>query len=399
MEQYWAITPDALERHMHTLRSRSEAMADSDMNCLPKKPEQPYRLVRGVAVISITGTITRTNTFWSHGQDSILSALDAALADTSARAILLSFDSPGGVVAGTQEVACAIEAACRRKPCAAYADGLCASAAYWMASATGRVLAPPTAQVGSIGVLMVHTDASKMYADAGIKLSYLASGRHKADGAEGRPLDDGARDNIMANLYKLHDMFRADVARRMNISAEPVAWAEGQTLLAADALRVGLVSEIVRDMNEAISQLSGEGEMTREELMAQAPELARALMDEGREQARTEYAGRDAQGHEALLALVSAVAGQNVAEKVKQLAALHFSPEQLAAMQAAGMFASMQSAGQGDSGVAAAPAAMQSVLEELKAAHGQPLPGAVARGMIQKNRLSGAVSRIAGRMK
>lgn len=399
MEQYWAITPAALERHMHTLRARSEAMADSDMDCLPKKPEQPYRLVRGVAVISITGTITRTNTFRSHGQDRILSALDAALADTSARAILLSFDSPGGVVAGTQEVACAIEAACRRKPCAAYADGLCASAAYWMASATGRVLAPPTAQVGSIGVLMVHTDISKMYADAGIKLSYLASGRHKADGAEGRPLDDGARDNIMANLYKLHDMFRADVARRMNISAEPVAWAEGQTLLAADALRVGLVSEIVRDMNEAISQLNGEGEMTREELMAQAPELARALMDEGREQARTEAAGREGQEHEALLALVSAVAGQETAEKVKQLAALHFSPEQLAAMQAAGMFARVQTAGQSDAGVTAAPTAMQSVLDELKAAHGQPLPGAVAQGMSQKNRLAGAVSRIAGRMK
>ncbi len=407
-ENVWAIMPEHLERVLRALHPQhKQAPSASVLDALAPRtstPPAPYTLMRGVAVIDIRGAITRTEerSCWtgekiSQGQDTLLLALRAALTDNAARSILFAVDSPGGVVAGTKEVADAIAQARKQKPCAAYVDGLCASAAYWLAAATGRVLAPVTAQVGSIGVLMVHTDWSAFYENAGVKISYLTAGKFKADGFDNKPMSDEERQRFEAQLAQLHEIFKADVVRGMGISADPAAWAEGQTLLAEDALRTGLVSGIVRDMDAAISQLSAEVPMTRDELMAQAPELARALIAEGKEQATAEAAGQnmaqDAAKQQALLALVSAVAGAEAAEKVKNLAALHFTPEQIAAMQAAGMFAGASAA----STAAASADPKQAILAELKAANSKQLPAASAPASSPQNRLAGAVDRIAAK--
>ena len=80
------------------------------------------------------------------------SSLKAALADPSARAILFDITSPGGVVAGTKGLADAIASADEE----AYVPPTptaCASAAYWLASATGPIYAPLAATVGNIRVI------------------------------------------------------------------------------------------------------------------------------------------------------------------------------------------------------------------------------------------------------
>lgn len=143
------------------------------------KAEAGYELVGGVAVIPVSGPIVREQGWYGTGQDAVASSLKAALADPSARAILLDITSPGGVVAGTKELADAIAEARTKKRCAAYANGLCTSAAYWLASATGTVYAPLTATVGSIGVIMTITNYAKLEEKWGISTVTItaASGR------------------------------------------------------------------------------------------------------------------------------------------------------------------------------------------------------------------------------
>ena len=113
----------------------------------------------GVAVIDISGTIHRYgDPEWDAvGHDTIKAAVSLAMRDRSASALLLRFNSPGGVASGVPELAAWL-AAQTAKPVYAYADGLCASAAYYLAAATGRVYAPATATVGSIGVICRHMD-------------------------------------------------------------------------------------------------------------------------------------------------------------------------------------------------------------------------------------------------
>ena len=140
----WALPFDTADAILRDLGRELTAHLDvprpqtfiSAGQAAPSAP--PYVLRDGVAVINVEGVIDRTaRVSWftglpyTAGQDRIHASLDAALADTEAKAILISLNSPGGTAAGSKELADAIAAAARHKPCAAYADGLCASAAYW----------------------------------------------------------------------------------------------------------------------------------------------------------------------------------------------------------------------------------------------------------------------------
>ena len=65
--------------------------------------------------------------------------------------------------------------------CAPFAR-LCASAAYYLAAATGRVYAPATATVGSIGVICRHMDWSGFLEKCGVRVTHLTGGAWKAAG-------------------------------------------------------------------------------------------------------------------------------------------------------------------------------------------------------------------------
>ena len=265
------------------------------------------------------------------------SALKAALADPSARAILFDINSPGGVVSGTKELSDAIAEARTKKRCAAYANGLCASAAYWLASATGTVYAPLTATVGSIGVIMTITNYAKLEEKWGISTVTITGGKWKAAG-QGGELTDEERRYFQERINSLHQIFKADVGRHMGLTADPQLWGEAQLLLAQPARELGLVTDIVRDRDAAIRKLAVEAQMTREELAAQSPELVDALLAEGRLKAEAENkANMDKAAADAVagaLAVVKAVAGDETASHVETtlntLRATGMSAEQIA---------------------------------------------------------------------
>jgi ClpP class serine protease len=82
----------------------------------------------------------------------IFELLYAAVNQKHVSQIVLHFDSPGGTVTGIQELAQTIHQLQQVKPISSYVNGLCCSAAYWLASSTPIFIAE-TAIVGSIGVV------------------------------------------------------------------------------------------------------------------------------------------------------------------------------------------------------------------------------------------------------
>ncbi len=70
-------------------------------------------------------------------------------ADDAVSAIVLAVDSPGGSCYGIDELATAIRAARGGKPIVAAVSSLCASAAYWVASAADRIVCTPAATSGA----------------------------------------------------------------------------------------------------------------------------------------------------------------------------------------------------------------------------------------------------------
>ena len=320
MNELWALPFEMAEQVLSDLAS-AKSNPQARVEGFPERKARGYELVGGVAVIPVTGPIVREQGWYRTGQDAVSSALKAALADPSARAILFDITSPGGVVAGTKELADAIAEARTKKRCAAYANGLCASAAYWLASATGTVYAPLTATVGSVGVIMSVANYSKLNEKWGVSYTYITGGKWKAVGNGDTPLTDEERQYLQERITALHQIFKADVGRHMGLTADPQLWGEAQLLLAQPARELGLVTDIVRDRDAAIRKLAVEAQMTREELAAQSPELVDALLAEGRLKAEAENkANMDKAAADAVagaLAVVKAVAGDETASRVE----------------------------------------------------------------------------------
>ena len=320
MNELWALPFEMAEQVLSDLAS-AKSNPQARVEGFPERKARGYELVGGVAVIPVTGPIVREQGWYGTGQDAVSSALKAALADPSARAILFDITSPGGVVAGTKELADAIAEARTKKRCAAYANGLCASAAYWLASATGTVYAPLTATVGSVGVIMSVANYSKLNEKWGVSYTYITGGKWNAVGNGDTPLTDEERQYLQERITALHQIFKADVGRHMGLTADPQLWGEAQLLLAQPARELGLVTDIVRDRDAAIRKLAVEAQMTREELAAQSPELVDALLAEGRLKAEAENkANMDKAAADAVagaLAVVKAVAGDETASRVE----------------------------------------------------------------------------------
>lgn len=231
----------------------------------------------GVAVLAISGTLTRTTQYsWWSGQpvstgyDAIRSQLLKLAADPRVKAIVLDIDSPGGAVSGCQELANCIASVAREKPMAAFTSGVMASAAFWLGAATGRVFATATAEVGSIGVIMTLHDYTKLNERWGIKVNVIASGRYKAAGHPETELSAEQREYLEKNSNAIHAEFRAAVSSALSLEGPAEVWGDGQLFVAAQAQKVGLVSAVVSGLDEAVATMSS---VSKEETMSNQPNL------------------------------------------------------------------------------------------------------------------------------
>ena len=177
-ESLWALEPRALERLRLAVSQPLGATMSGRSSLLPDATL--YTAEDGVAVIKFEGLVTKRPSFWgwlfggSAATQTAQEALAAALADTAVKSVLFVVDSPGGTVAGTEELAEAVFNARKVKTVTAYASDMCASAAYWIAAQAGKVYANATATVGSIGVYAVNVDLSRMYRNEGVEVDVIA---------------------------------------------------------------------------------------------------------------------------------------------------------------------------------------------------------------------------------
>jgi ClpP class serine protease len=196
----------------------------------------------GIAIQLVEGPIFRRADFFtevSGGATVDTLAKDFALAlDTpTVRSILMVFDSPGGEVTGINEFAAAIYAARGRKPITAYVEGIGASAAYWLASATDRIVIDRTAVVGSIGVVMAVRDPSKTNAR---DIEFVSS---QSPNKRPNPLTEGGKSQLQTLVDDMAAVFVASVALHRGVSEETVVtnFGAGGVFVGQAAVDAGLV--------------------------------------------------------------------------------------------------------------------------------------------------------------
>lgn len=273
----WAIRPERLAAMLEVSGHLSAVGISDDFNAaleLARGASAKRGAAQAVAHIRIEGPIEQRASIWTllfggAALDMIAAEFEQALADPNVKGILLEIDSPGGTVYGVPELARQIRAARGQKPIIAVANAEAASAAYYLASQADEVVATPSGQVGSIGVIYLHTDLTGAAEQQGVKFQIFRSQDRKADVNPYETLSEAAAADIQAKVDAYDAMFVRDVARGRGVSVEKVRadFGAGRMFLAADALKAGLIDRI-ETIDAAAARLAGGGVVSRQAAQA-----------------------------------------------------------------------------------------------------------------------------------
>lgn len=244
---------------------------------------------KSVSVIRLTGLLMKSAS--SFGGTSTVQArreIRAAAADPDVSGILLAIDSPGGTVAGTDDLARDVKAAGRTKPVWAHAEDLLASAAYWVASQAQRITAnSPTALVGSIGTLQVINDLSAAAEKEGIRTMVFSTGPLKGLGTPGSKVTEEQASHVQSLVNSIQEQFDSAVQKGRGLGAKELAAVRhGGVMTATQALDAKLIDGI-QPLQKTLAELTAETKLPRgaaadasdtRQLAGSLPRLPRQLL-------------------------------------------------------------------------------------------------------------------------
>lgn len=221
---------------------------------------KPFAFAQGVAVIPVTGSlINRFGGSYGYvtGYNFIRSQVAAAGLDPDVTAIVFDMNSYGGEAAGCFECAADIPRLANGKPTLAVVDSNCYSACYALASQCDKIAVTPSGGVGSVGVVSMHVDISKMIDSMGVTVTFIYAGDHKVDGNMFEPLSDEVKADMQASIDKMRQNFAELVAKGRKIDVQAVIDTQARCYRADDALRLGLI-DVIATPQTAVLALLGE---------------------------------------------------------------------------------------------------------------------------------------------
>ena len=302
--KYWAIEPDILKSlcrldEIKSLSFQSERRLSNTRSVLIRD---------GTAIIPLYGPITARSDLFSFffggtSLSDLAKDFQTALDDDQVKAILFDIDSPGGVALGPSEMADAIFKARGKKPIWSYVGRNCSSAAYWIASATEKIIANPSALLGSIGV--VTTIPVQEQPDSeGYKNIEIVSSNAKQKRPD--PRTEEGMSEIKRELNDLESQFIEAIARYRNITVNTVKndFGQGGVLIGKNAVASGMADslgsyeEVIAELNQKISTNKQINFMSKETIERSAinadfiksefPDIAEKLAKENSEKIRSE---------------------------------------------------------------------------------------------------------------
>ncbi len=252
MAIFWAGSEESYELVVAAEAKAAEFVAagkNKDVSLEDLLPPM-YTREGNVGVVHISGPLVSGDAgfmrlFGVTGYDNVREAVIKAVTDKEAKSVLLSVNSPGGAVNGVVDTASFIKQASKAKPTSVFAE-TAASAAYWLAAGAGPITATETSLVGSVGILSVHTEVSKMNEKEGITRTVLRAGEYKALGNPHEPLSDEAKTQIKAQMEHLYDIFADSMAEARGTSRAnfDATMGRGREFLGSQAKTANLVDYI-----------------------------------------------------------------------------------------------------------------------------------------------------------
>ncbi|MDP6549711.1 MAG: signal peptide peptidase SppA [Dehalococcoidia bacterium] len=194
----------------------------------------------GVAVVEIEGIIGARVRVPVYAR-----LFDSIARSERYRALLLDIDSPGGSASGSELLYRSLLRVAERKPVVAYIRGLGASGGYYLGCAASKIVALPTALVGSIGVIYLRPVLEQLLGKAGVEFSVFKGGRLKDMTGfwRGPTVEEGEKFQGLIN--EIYDNFVAVVAQGRPLDeGQARELATGEVFTARKGKELGLVDEL-----------------------------------------------------------------------------------------------------------------------------------------------------------
>jgi protease-4 len=196
--------------------------------------------------------------------------------ESRVKGILVRINSPGGLVAPSQEIHAALAGV--NKPVVVSMGQVAASGGYYVACGADRIVANPGSITGSIGVKANVPNVRELMERLGVRQQVIVSGEYKDAGSPTKPLTDKERryfQNLVDDLFR---QFVNAVAEGRDMEPEAVRnLADGRAFTGSQAKRKGLV-DVLGGRHTAKTVLKEMCGINRAVSYVRGPERKRSLL-------------------------------------------------------------------------------------------------------------------------
>ena len=212
----------------------------------------------GRASLTSSGSIARVNIEGLIRSDQQRVEALERLEKSSAAAVIVHINSPGGTTAGSEQLYDALVRLKAKKPLVVVVDGLAASGGYIGALASDHIIAQQSSLVGSIGVLFQFPNFTELMKTVGVKVEEVKSSPLKAAPNGFEPTSPEARAALDALVKDSYAWFRGLVKTRRGMDdalLEKVA--DGRVFTGRQAVDLKLIDQL-GDEKTAVAWLVAE---------------------------------------------------------------------------------------------------------------------------------------------
>ena len=190
-----------------------------------------------IAAVDIGGLIT--------GSRSMTKTLKKIAKSSSAKALILRIDSPGGTTAGSEVLYEAIREVADKKPVVAVLETVAASGGFIAALGSDHIVARGNTITGSIGVIFQWAEVNQALASVGIKVEEIKSSPLKAAPSMFAETSPEARAVTEAMVRDGYEWFVSLVASRRPFDASTArSLSDGRVYTGRQAVAARLIDEI-----------------------------------------------------------------------------------------------------------------------------------------------------------
>ncbi|ALF17569.1 signal peptide peptidase SppA [Fusobacterium animalis] len=218
-----------------------------------------------VYVIPLEGDIVESETEVFAGEENInvaetLEKLNIAKENDKIKAVVLRINSPGGSALTSDIIAEKIKELASEKPVYVSMSSVAASGGYYISANADKIFVDRNTITGSIGVVSILPDFSKLITDNGVNIEKISEGEY-SDLYSSDTFTEKKYNKIYNSNLKVYDDFLNVVSKARKIDKEKLKTiAEGRIWIGEEAVKIGLADEI-GGLNEAIYGIAEDNDM------------------------------------------------------------------------------------------------------------------------------------------